>query len=102
MPLLSLAHPRQHRLPDRANPTVRLGLSDSSARTYAKAQNAPGLAKPEDCSLALRVVGEPLPVDDDARLISDDPSIMARCHGGEVTRDVLHFLAIVHHDLHPA
>jgi len=50
---------------------------------------------------ALGVVGEALPVDDDAWLIADDPGVMAWCHRGEVAGAVLHFFAIVHNDLDP-
>ena len=58
--------------------------------------------KPAEARSALGVIAETLPIDDDARLIADDPSVMARCHSCEVAGAILHFFAIVHHDLHPA
>jgi len=52
--------------------------------------------------LAFGVVGETLPVDYDARFVSDDPCIMPRCHDSKISRSVLHLFAVVHDDLHPA
>ncbi len=50
----------------------------------------------------LGVVGETLPIDHDARLVADDPHVVPRRHDREVAGPVLHLLAVVHHDLHPA
>ena len=47
------------------------------------------------------VVGEPLPVDDDARLVADGPRVVPGRHDREVAWAVLHLFAVVHHDLHP-
>ena len=73
---------------DAASRTLVIGLRVRQKR--AGARSAP------------RVVAEALPIDDDAGLIADDPSVMAWCHRCEVTGAILHFFAIVHHDLHAA
>src|ERR1035437_5065155 len=51
-------------------------------------------------ALSLRVVGESLPVDYDAWLISNNPRIVPRSGSHEIARTELHFLSVVHHDLH--
>ena len=51
---------------------------------------------------ALRVVREPLPVDDDTGLVPEDPRVMPRRDDGEVTRPEIHLLAVVHHHMHPS
>src|SRR5437879_6366179 len=50
--------------------------------------------------LPLGVVGEALPVDDDARLVADDPGVMTGRAHHEVAGPELHLLTVVHHDLH--
>src|SRR5918995_5028898 len=52
--------------------------------------------------LSLGVVGETLPVDENARFITDDPCIVAGGHHGDVPRAIVHLLAIVHYNLHSA
>src|SRR5207247_3762210 len=52
--------------------------------------------------LSLRVVGEALPVDDDAWLLADGPRVMAWRDYREVSGPELHLFAVVHDDLHPS
>jgi hypothetical protein len=44
------------------------------------------------------VVGEALPIDDDAGLVADDPCVVAGRQDGEIAGTVFHFLAAVGHD----
>jgi hypothetical protein len=43
-----------------------------------------------------------LPINDDARLLADDPSVVSGRHDREVAGPVLLLLAVVNHHLHPA
>jgi len=51
--------------------------------------------------LPLGVIGEALPVDDHARLVAHDPRIVSGSGRHEVAGTELHFLTVVHDDLHP-
>src|SRR5712692_1021766 len=53
-------------------------------------------------ALALGVVSEALPVDDDAGFVADCPRVVSWGHDSEVSRAELHLLAVIHDDLHPA
>src|SRR5438067_7405648 len=50
--------------------------------------------------LALGVVGEALPVEDNARLVADNPGVMTWRTHHEVAGPELHLLPVVHDDLH--
>ncbi len=59
------------------------------------------IARRARLALTLGVVDEALPVDDDARLVADDPCVVTGRHHREVSGAVFHLFAVIHDDLHP-
>jgi hypothetical protein len=80
---------------------VALGIPTAYARPV---QRAGGLltqpTRRAHALLALGVIRNTLPVDKNARLVSDNPSVMPRRADHDIPRAKLHFLAVVHDDLH--
>ncbi len=74
----------------------RRGRSERSGRDLEDVHPLPG----RQCGSPLGVIDVSLPVDHYTRLVTDDPSVVAGCHDGEVPRPVFHLFAVVHHDLH--
>src|SRR5712692_4532037 len=86
--------------PQPINPTVAIWEYPLRQRGN---RSLPGRVPPgwRRARLPLGVVGEPLPVDDDARLVTDDPRVVPRRHDGEVAGAVFRLFTVVHDDLHP-
>src|SRR5260370_16761415 len=73
-----------------------MAASRSGAGYCAQPVTGPARGSP------LGVLRKPLPVDHDARLVPDDPRVVAGRDDAEVSRTELHLFAVVHDDLHPA